>query len=171
MTRLPRLLLHLLVLAVLGLSVGGCGFHLRGEARLPASFAQTYVTGLPSQDPLMRSLKAALRANGVTLVRNPEAAGAVLTLMSLKTTRRALTVSTLNQADSYALDMTLVFKAQATKGQWHMPPQTLSVQRQYSLSTAQLQSQGPEEQLLRHSMSRELANLVLLRLQAYAGRP
>lgn len=171
MSRLTRIFTRLFVLAVLNLTAAGCGFHLQGTARLPSVLSQSYVTGIPSQAPTMIALRDALRHNGVTLVRDAKRATATLTLVSLNITRRALTVSTLNQADSYSLTMTLVIKAKATRGSWHMPPQSLTVRRQYSLSTAQLQSQGAEEQLLEQGMSRELAGLVLLRLQAYTGHP
>ncbi|OBS09966.1 LPS-assembly lipoprotein LptE [Acidihalobacter prosperus] len=169
MTRAPRLALRLLALAALGLLLGGCGFHLRGVAQLPAAMSRTYLAGASMQNPVVRSLAQALRANGVTLVSDPQQAGAVLTIVSINTTQRALTVSALNQATSYALETTLVFRAHATQGRWKLPDQSISVQRQYSLSTAQLQSQGPEERLLQQSMTRELANLALLRLQAHAG--
>ncbi|AOU98627.1 hypothetical protein BI364_12250 [Acidihalobacter yilgarnensis] len=171
MIRPRRLLAHLLAFVAVGLSLGGCGFHLRGEAHLPAALYRTYITGASPHAPVVVALKEALRANGVTLVGDPSQASAILDIVSVNTSERALTVSALNQATSYALATTLVFEARATHGHWKMPPQTITVQRQYSLSTSQLQSQGPETQILGQSMTRELANLALLRLQAHAGHP
>ncbi|AOV17552.1 hypothetical protein BJI67_11205 [Acidihalobacter aeolianus] len=155
----------------LALALAGCGFHLRGQAELPPALGRTFFINQAGAGPVARALKQALSANGVTLVDNRNQATAVLTVLSVGTSQRALTVSVLNQATSYALTTTLRFSAAAIDGSWKLPPQTLSVERQYSLSTTQLQSQGAEVDLLTRSSARELANLALLRLQAQAGRP
>lgn len=166
-----RLLARTLCVVALASALAGCGFHLRGQAQLPPAFKHTYLVNQAGPGPVVRALKQALNANGVTLVDDRTQATAVLTVLSVSTAQRTLTVNVLNQATSYALTTTLRFSAAASDGSWKLSPQTLSVERQYSLSTAQLQSQGAEVDLLTRSSARELANLALLRLQAQAGRP
>lgn len=156
---------------LLGLILAGCGFHLRGQARLPAAMNKTYLTGQLSQNqPLMVLLKQSLQDNGVTLVNVKSQASAILTIVSSHVSKRELTVSSLRKATSYELKKTVVFKVHSVEGHWSIAPQTVSVRRSYSISNSQLQSEGEEERILEKQMNRELIELILLRLQGPSHR-
>ncbi len=152
---------------LLSLALAGCGFHLRGEARLPAAMNKTYLTGQVSQNrPLMVMLRQSLRNNGVTLVQSKSQASATLTIVSSHVGKSELTVSSLRKATSYELKKTIVFKLQVMGAKGSAPRQTVSVRRNYSINNSQLQSESEEEQILEKSMDRELVELILLQLQS-----
>lgn len=151
------------------LTLAACGFHLRGRAQLPPEMARTYISGASPNDPLVRALNDALRANGVDVVGNANEATAVLHIDSLHTAQSILTLSVTGQVTAYRLVTTLAFSVRAVKGSWHIPTQQLQVQRQYSYNPSQVLGKSDEAMQLREDMGRELANLMLLRLQAHAG--
>lgn len=161
--------LRALTVAWLALLLGACGFHLRGQAHLPAQMARTYVAGLAADAPLRWALDDALRASGVRVVDSERAASAVLRVESLRSTRSVLSVSADGQVSDYLLVGTLTFAVRATQGDWRIPTQRLQVQRHYSYSDSQVLGKSSEAARLREDMARELANLVLLRLQAHSG--
>ncbi|MEJ2479230.1 MAG: LPS assembly lipoprotein LptE [Acidihalobacter sp.] len=152
------------------LSLAACGFHLRGQVQLPPQMARTYIGGAPSGDALVRALRSALRDNGVRVVSKERDATAVLQIESLKTSRSVLSVNADGTVADYQLVMQLAYSVRATQGNWHIPTQNLQTRRHYSYSDSQVLAKSSEAAQLRESMSRDLANLALLRLQAQARR-
>jgi len=155
-------------MAGLVLLLAACGFHLRGQVQLPAEMARTYIGGTAPGDALTRALSNALRANGVRVVSNEGNATAVLQIESLNTSRSVLSVTADGTVADYQLVMQLAYSVHATQGDWHIPTQRLRTERHYSYSDSQVLGKTDEAAQLRESMSRDLANLVLLRLQAQA---
>jgi LPS-assembly lipoprotein len=155
-------------LAGLMLSLAACGFHLRGQVQLPPQMARTYISGAASGDALVRALRSALQANGVRVVSDARNATAILQIESLKTSRSVFSVNADGTVAAYQLLMQLVYSVRATQGDWHIPTQELQTRRHYSYSDSQVLAKSSEVNQLRDSMSRDLASLALLRLQARA---
>lgn len=155
-------------IAGLVLLLTACGFHLRGKVQMPPEMARTYIGGTTPGDTLTRALSNALRANGVRVVSSERNATAVLQVESLNTSRSVLSVTADGTVADYRLVMQLSFSVRATQGDWHIPTQRLQTERHYSYSDSQVLGKTDEAAQLRESMSRDLASLVLLRLQAQA---
>jgi LPS-assembly lipoprotein len=160
--------LRAVFLAGLMLSLAACGFHLRGQVQLPPQMARTYISGAASGDALVRALRSALQANGVRVVSDARNATAILQIESLKTSRSVLSVNADGTVADYQLLMQLAYSVRATQGDWHIPTQELQARRHYSYSDSQVLAKSSEVNQLRDSMSRDLASLALLRLQARA---
>ncbi|MEJ2713661.1 MAG: LPS assembly lipoprotein LptE [Acidihalobacter sp.] len=130
--------------------------------------ARTYISGAASDDTLVRALRSTLQANGVQVVSDARNATAILQIESLKTSRSVLSVNADGTVAAYQLLMQLAYSVRATQGDWHIPTQELQTRRHYSYSDSQVLAKSSEVNQLRDSMSRDLASLALLRLQARA---
>ena len=154
-------ILCLLVLAV----SAGCGFHLRGAVRLSPALKVAYLDAPDRYTDFHRSFVESLSGAGVTLVRKPEQAGAVIELKRDDSGQRVLSVSARNTPTQYEVYYTVTFRVRAGE-QELQPAQTLSLTREYAFDeTAQL-AMDREEQVIREALARDLAALVMRRLAA-----
>ena len=158
-----------LVTCLLSLLIASCGFQLRGATELPPEIARTYLTGVNANQGFARELSGLLRASGVTLVDSREAASAEFRVRRLLTDRRVLSVGGDARVSEYELYMVLEYELRGVDSDWSMEPVTLNITREYVHDPLLVLSQGDQERTLREAMNRDLAQLVMFRLQA-AGR-
>jgi len=92
---------RLLVLILLIL-LGGCGFHLRDSDAL-ARHAPLYLEGIDRYSPLARRLRSALTASGIEVVESGQSAKAVLKIRDLGQNQRVITVDSRGKATEYML--------------------------------------------------------------------
>lgn len=163
---MPRALAPLL-LGALVLAGAACGFRLQGTTPLPAGVdavrvvhEQPYEVAAP---PLVLILEQRLRARGAL---GDAGAGAVLRITRLDTQRRVLAVSPQDARGAvYELETTAVFDFRVG-GETRLAHESLTVRREYSVdNTARLASEAERTDLER-AMQAELADLILLRLEA-----
>lgn len=160
--------LRLLALAGLGVTLTACGFHLRGRVTLPPAMDRTYILG--ANDTLNNDLRLDLLASGVRVVTQKKNATAVLKIERYGCEQSVQSLTPSGQVSGYLMVCSLDFSAKATHGSWSLPLTHLSVQRNYTYSVSQVLSKSDEAQRLRADMDRELASLIMLRLQASAQR-
>ena len=156
------LMLSLLLLA--------CGFQLRGGTDVPPEMARTAITGLSAADPLFIDLQLVLNGAGVMLVPLGEAT-AELHIQDLRSGRRALSVGRNAQVSEYEIFTHLRYWVQGRGNDFQIPEQTLTLTRDYLFDPEGVLGQAEQEQRLRESMNRDLAQLILLRLRATAETP
>jgi len=166
--RLRRHLVLVLLVSILTLFLASCGFQLRGPAQLPPEMARTYLTGVNANQGFARELTGLLRASGVTLVDSREAASAEFRVRRLLTDRRVLSVGGDARVSEYELYMVLEYEVRGVGSEWSMEPVTLNITREYVHDPLLVLSQGEQERTLREAMNRDLAQLVMFRLQAEA---
>ena len=156
------------LLAILGASLAltACGFHLRGRVDLPAPMARTYIAG--ANDTLADALSQDLLVSGAQVVPSETQASAVLKISGYHCDQFVQSLTAAGQVSGYRLVCALDFSARATHGQWRLPRQHLWAQRNYSYSVSQVLAKSDEARRLRADMDRELAQLIMLRLQAAA---
>lgn len=163
-----RVVLVVLV-SMLVLLFASCGFQLRGATDLPPQMERTYLTGVNPSHGFARELSGLLRAGGVTLVDRRESATAEFRVRRLVSDRRVLSVGGDARVSEYELFMVLEYEVRGRGTEWALEPVTLNITREYVHDPLLVLSQGEQEQALRESMERDLAQLVMFRLQA-AGR-
>lgn len=141
----------------------GCGFHRQGTAPLPATIKVTYIEAGDPYTDFQRSLKSALTASGAKLTANREDATAVLGISKDETGRRVLSVSARNTPREYEVYYTVTYAVSAG-GRELLPAHTLSLTRNYSFDERTVLAKEEEENILRQSMARELAGIVMRQL-------
>ncbi|MGY6588865.1 MAG: LPS-assembly lipoprotein LptE [Wenzhouxiangella sp.] len=157
-----------LALAAL-LLLAGCGFELRGEARLPAAMQQTWLQLPDDSSTFARELSLMLRANGVELVDHPEDATAELLIFDERLGREALTISGQARVREFALVFDVDFELRTRQGEVLIPRETLRLVREYSFDEQEILAATREEEFLGAELRRSMAAQFLRRLEAIDG--
>jgi LPS-assembly lipoprotein len=153
-----------LLLALLPL-FAACGFHLAGTRPLPEPLLHVYIDVIAPyrvvQPPLETALRAILQRRGAE-VRGETAAGTtVIRLSELEEAREVLSVG----IDGKALEFRLVTSVNRD-GALLAGPDALRLTRDYSFQPEQVLAKEAEEARLREFIQTEIAELMLLRLEA-----
>lgn len=151
--------------ALLLLTLGGCGFALRGSADLPAALQTLEVAGVDENGELLQEVRRALRNSGVTIV---EADAPYRLGIGRETSgERIVSVNSNARAGEYELEMHLLFQL-SQGGTTVLGPETLSLSRVYLTDPENAVAKEEEADLIRSELRRELAQQLLRRLQAAA---
>jgi len=153
----------ILLMAVI---ISGCGFHLRGDIILPALYERVQVVDKGYSD-VGKSLSRALENVGSKIVSSPEAATAVVTVLSRGTQRRALNVGG-NRVREYELQLDITFVVQDHEGVQLAGQQTVSVVRNFQNDPNNVLAKDNEEQIIRKEMMQPAIIQVLRRMKAIA---
>lgn len=164
----PAILRRFAVLAGLALVLAGCGFQLRGAADLPAVMAATELRIDDPSTRFARDLVRRLSANGVTVVDDPAAAGAVLEIPRTRVWREALSISGAARVREYRLVFEVTFRVVTPDGESVVPEQRLDLSRDYSFDEREILASTREEEFLREQLYRAMVDQVVRRLEAAA---
>ena len=149
--------------------LAGCGFHWAGSRPLPPALASVYIDVVTpyrvSKPPLEAALSSRLLRRGARLAGSLGAARTILRITDLTESRQVLSVDPFGKAVEFKLTTTLRYQLVAT-GSEPLPPDTIQVSRDYSFNAQQVLAKEAEEQRLQSFMQDELAELLLLRLEA-----
>ena len=159
---MPRALLLFAVL----LWLAGCGFQLRGDYDLPPEMARTYISGLELRDPLRIELLRQLRAGGVEVVTSLDQATAQLRILSKRDAGRPLSIGSDGKVREYEISTTVQFDVLGSSTGFKREPVTLTVIREYAYDPTGVLGKSSEATMLRAEMQRELAQTMMLHLQA-----
>jgi LPS-assembly lipoprotein len=155
--------------AVLGaaasLALAGCGFRLQGSVVLPEGSRNVYVAASDELTPFAVELRDSLERSGARLAPSAAAADTVLRITRDRMGRRVLSVSASNTPQEYEIYYSIEYSIDRA-GKEVVAPQQLDLTRNYSFEESQLLAKDREDATLRQAMARDLANLVLRRLEA-----
>lgn len=164
MTRIGRWLPRTLV--VIGaVALAGCGFHLRKEATLPPSMAKVHLDVADPLSPLARDLLKALPRSGTVVVDKVEPGVAVLQIPVSTFTTDVLTVSGTARASEYQIRYHVEFGVQDAAGATIVPHQVIELSRDFTFDASQALGVGPEQDLLKQELERDMVETLLRRLE------
>lgn len=157
----------LLLLAVLALSA--CGFRLAGTRPLPADLQAVYIDVITpysvAEPPLEAALLRLLQRRGARIVDSAGPGVAVVRLSELSEGREVLSLG----ADGKALEYQLITSVNYFVFSGDKPlvsPGTLRLTRDYGFNAQQVLAKEAEEERLREFIQAELAELLMLRIEA-----
>lgn len=151
------------LLLTLLLTLGACGFQLRGPAQLP--FETIFVQGggnLLGPD-LQRYLQS---GSNVTVVQAPEEAQAVLVIVGESREKRILSLTGGGRVGEFELFYRLSFRLHDGKGTELMPLQQLELKRALTFSDVQVLAKQQEEAMMYRDMQSDAVQQVVRRLGA-----
>lgn len=155
--------------ALLALALAGCGFYWAGSRPLPELLDWIYVDVVTpyavSKPPLDAALRNRLLRRGAVIGSSASGARTVLRITGLAEAREVLSVDPFGKAVEYKLT-TRANYVLLEEGKPVVPPGTLSVSRDYSFNAQEVLAKEAEEARLQAFMQDELAELLLLRLEA-----
>lgn len=150
---------------VVMLLVSGCGFYLKGQRPLPQELQDVRINNTASlvvESELERALRTEVERRGgrIAAIRN----ASVLQITRVEEDEQVLSLGTDGKAIEYLLAITVSF------GLTHdnkpaVPVQSLTVYKEYSFDKREIVSSEHESQEIRDAMYRELAELIMLRLE------
>jgi LPS-assembly lipoprotein len=157
----PALLLALLFAA------GGaaCGFRLQGDVTLPAGVESVYVATADELTPFSVALRRSLEESGAVIARSAGEADVVLRVIRDRTGRRVLSVSARNTPQEYEIYYSLEYSVDRG-GLQVVAPQSLELTRNFSFDESLLLAKENEEEILRDALARDLASLVMRRIES-----
>jgi len=147
----------------LALMLTACGFHRQGVTPMSPVMKVTYVDAKDVRSDFLRGLTRALKAGGTAIAPTRAAASAVLRIERDESGQRVLSVSARNTPTEYEIFYTVTY-AVTSGGKEVLPPQTLTLTRDYSFDDEALLAKQHEEGILREALARDLVNLVMRRL-------
>ncbi|MES0873801.1 LPS assembly lipoprotein LptE [Sinimarinibacterium thermocellulolyticum] len=157
------------VTVALALLLTACGFRLAGTRPLPQPLQRVYIQVIAPyrvvQPPLESALRAILQRRGADVRGETERGTTVIRLSDLVEKREVLSVG----IDGKALEFRLVTSVQyqvIRDGALLAGPDALRLTRDYSFQPEQVLAKEAEEARLRAFIQTEIAELMLLRLEA-----
>lgn len=152
------------IIAVLFLSLMGCGFHLRGAADLSDSLKTMRIEGIGLQHDIGLYLKRGLISNGINVVDGETNDATVLKILENKFDRRVLSLGSNAKVNEYELHSKITFMVLADDGSVIAEQQQVQAQRDYQFDEDEVLGRESEEALLREKMNKQLVQSVLRRL-------
>jgi LPS-assembly lipoprotein len=156
-------------------SLGGCGFRLRGTGwQFPFRSLRLQTA---AETDLVQSLRAQLQAAGVTVLAGPAAAGAaapaadvVLQVLQDERQRAVVGTTAAGQVRELALRRRFRFALRTPAGRELIPELDLLQERELSFSETVVLGKEAEEALLFDDMRTAIVRQVLMRLAAVSMR-
>ncbi len=146
------------------LALAGCGFQLRGSAELSPRMATPYLDVPDRFTPFYAALESALQSAGATLARSRETASAVVHIRRDEAGRHVLSVTAQNTPAEYEVYYIVEYSVSAD-GVELLPRQSLTLTREYTYDETAVLAKQHEERIIREALARDLAGLVLRRLE------
>jgi len=145
--------------------VAGCGFRLQGASVLPEGLDRVHVVTRDELSAFSVELFRGLERAGAQRAASAGEADAVVRITNDRTGRRVLSVSARNTPQEFEIFYVVEYSIDAG-GEQVVPPQRLELTRNISFDESQLLAKDREQEILRDAMARDLAGLVLRRLES-----
>lgn len=152
----------------LSLALAGCGFHLRGQAELPAALERVAVSGIAPRTPLGEAIAVALTAAGGQVVAGD--ASAVLHISQEHYERQMISVDRTGRAAEYGLYYEVGYELRTPQGKPWIAVQRVTLSRDLAFDPAHVLGKGEEEALLQQEMRDLAAQQMVWRLRAALQR-
>lgn len=161
------------LLIVMVALLGACGFRLMGDRPLPELLQSVHVdvdAPYRVREPAVEThLRALLQRRGAKMKTRVEAGVTSVRIESPVTVREVLSVGTDGKALEFLLRTTVTYRVERD-GNVLIPNDVVEIERDFSFNADQVLAKDAEEARLRTYIQTEIAELILLRLEAQMSR-
>ena len=164
----PHFTPKLLTLLLITLLLGACGFHLRGQVRMP--FDTLYVDAVNPNTALISELRNGLAANRVRLVESADQATVVLNIVSEFPDKQILSLGSDGRVNEFRLQYRVSLRAYG-KELDYIPAEDFSIRRDFSYDDTKVLAKEAEEAMLFQSMRSDMVQQILRRLSRAKPQP
>jgi LPS-assembly lipoprotein len=152
------------IVAIVTLSLAGCGFHLRGEANY--TFTSIFVN-TPGAPTMASELRRALAATGnARIADDAKNAQVILDIPLVADDKEVLTLSGGGSVREYLLVKRVQFRLHDPDGNEWLPPGEIALRRSYTFSESEALARETQEQRLLKEMQTDAVQQLVRRLQA-----
>lgn len=155
------------VLLLIALTLGACGFHLRGQQGMP--FATLYLEAPNTQ--FVTELRRSLQINNVTLASSADKADLVLNIVSETPEKQILSLGGSGRVNEFQLRLRVSLRAYDNLGRPWIPADELEQRREYSYSDTAILAKEAEEAMLFQSMRSDMVQQIVRRLSHAKPQP
>ena len=153
-----------LLIALLSILLGACGFHLRGAQTLP--FESIYLA-MPDYSEVGAALKRSIRAAGGTrIAASPNEAQAVMTVLGEAKEKNILSLNAAGRVREFQLRYRFVFRVHDTQGREFIPQSEILLTRDFTFTDSAVLAKEQEEVLIYRDMQNDLVQQLMRRLAA-----
>ena len=151
------------VLLLLAVTVGACGFQVRGTSNLPAKMERTYILADDNHSGFYQRLRDELRQADIEVVDSPADATSIFSILHDVTSQRVVAVSARNVPREY--EVYYIVSYTITSGQdTLMDERTQTQTRAYTWDETKVLGKIQEEQLLRDAIVDDLVRVVMMQI-------
>lgn len=143
-----------------------CGFHIRGadSAGMPADRVYLDIGGSGDTG---REVREQLQLTDTVLTETAEESEYILRVTNQQYNRSVLSVSPrTGKVEEYELTQSVLLSVATPEGETLVSNERISASRDYIFDETAVIASGDEQQLLREEMTRQIANLALLRARS-----
>lgn len=155
--------LRALIVAVCLAALAGCGFHLQGRAEYPPGLERIYIEVDNANSDLARQLTRAVEAARIEIVRDRDAATAVIDVVAEVYGSRVKSVSAQNRPTELEVFYSAEYVVRAG-GDVLVPQERVTRTRVFTYDERQVLAKQQEESLLLEALAREIAGVITRRL-------
>jgi LPS-assembly lipoprotein len=152
-----------LLVAAASLLLGGCGFHLRGEASLP--FKTLYVQAAPTSQFAVQLRRVVGSSSTTRIVDNPQQAEATLDIALEQREKEILSLSAGGRVREYQLRYRLSYRVFDKDRKEIAPVSIILLRRDFAFNDQEALSKEAEEALLFRDMQNDAVQQLVRRLQ------
>ncbi|MDO1528082.1 LPS assembly lipoprotein LptE [Fulvimonas sp. R45] len=152
------------------LALAACGFHLRRSAALPSSMQHVHLT-VNGGGSLQRDLARTLVASGVVVEDQGGPGIAELAVPVASFSTDSLTFNGAARVTEYAVRYHVEFNVKDGGGALLVPSQQIDMSREYSYNAGDTVGSTAEVEQLQRSLTDDMVQAILFRLQAAAKHP
>lgn len=144
--------------------LASCGFHLRGEAKLP--FDTLYVQAAPTSLFAVQLRRAVTAGSGTRIVDKPGGAEAVLQILNELREKQILSLTTGGRVSEYQIRYRVSFRLTDSKGaKIYIPQSEIVLRREFTFNDNEALAKESEEALLYRDMQNDAVQQLMRRLQ------
>ena len=155
----------LLVCAV-AVALSACGFHMRGEAKLPAGMQRVYLQVSDPFSPLTRDLEAALTRSGATVVNKPGDGIADITISNLSLSPTVRSVGANAFVNEFSMIYHLELAIAGADGKALLPKEVIEHHREFTFDQTQAIGTSAEQDEIKKEMERDMVQAILRKIEA-----
>ena len=156
--------------------LAACGFHAAGTRPLPEPLKRVRIDLVApyrvSEPPVETSLRDRLVQRGAEVLKkdSSDPGVTVIRLSDLRESRDVLSVGADGKALEYELILRVRYEVRTGQHVW-IPPSQMEARRDYSFNAQQVLQKEQEAERLREFLEDEMAEMLLLRIEAATSHP
>ena len=151
------------------LLLAACGFHLRGEAKMP--FTTLYIEAANPGSLLISELRNNLQVNNMQLANSAEQADVVLHIAFELAERQILTLGGSGRVSEFQLRYRVSLRAYDLRQSEWLPAEELQMTRDYAYDDTKILAKEAEEALLYQGMRSDMVQQIVRRLSRAKPQP
>ncbi|HEX3125035.1 MAG TPA: LPS assembly lipoprotein LptE [Rhodanobacteraceae bacterium] len=155
-----------LLLAGTLLLLSACGYHLRGEAQLPAGMERVHVDSSDQFGPLKRNVEKALERSGAKVEPAAGDGIAEVTLGAVSLAPIVRSVSANAKVNEFTMLYHVELQITDGAGKVVLPKQVVEQSRIFTFDQTQAIGTGAEQDVIKKEMERDMTQVVMRKVQS-----